>query len=212
MSLAPYVDDLWRVSQCSQGLSKAEEYLKTRGLNLFPDVGYVNLFSFGEKIISSSIVFFIRDCIGEFVGVETRSVFEKAYDTVWVDPDAIPLFGLSRLFYSTGVVLTESVMDAESINQLRMSGLCGLSVRGASMNLAKAYFLGVLLKDKDVYMAFDNDESGVKGAQGYQKFFMDKYGKQVMFLDFPGKDVNSFFLKRGSGFVKDHIVRQISPR
>ena len=208
MELSEFVDNLWSTAQWGKNLERAEEYLATRGLRLFSDVGYVNLFQFGEKILSGCLVFFIRDVIGNFVGVDTRSIQEKSFDSVWQDSNSIPLYGIGRVFGAKMVFLTESVLDAESLNQLGIEGACSVSLRTSSLNLAKAYYLGALLSEKDVYMAFDNDESGVKGAQAYQDFFRDKFGKQVSFLDFPYKDINSFLVKRGSGFVRKHIVDQ----
>lgn len=191
--------------------AKAEVYLKSRGLNLFPAAGFIDSFYFKGSFLNDYLAFFINDICGELTLIQARSKNERDYQSLWYKKECCHFYNIRAVLDAEAIILTEGVLDAESVLQ-SLGGHPGVTVMGlgtATISTAQKYFLAYLMVGKKAYLAFDNDDIGIKSARGLLDFYKFKFGMDFGIIDYPGKDPNSLLQKKGSGFVKTTFMSQI---
>ena len=190
----------------------ADEYLVSRGLRAFPDVGYMKVLPFRGRFLSDVVLFFIRDVMGEVVAIQTRGRSVKDYLTLWETEGSIPIFGAEQVPTAKTVVITESVINALSLRTVfpdLAPGIVFCSTLGANLPLQKNYFLSVLTFKKKLVLGFDNDSGGIKGASECASFRKEKFGLTSKILDFVGSDLNGSLNKYGAKFLYDTLLPQM---
>jgi len=202
---------LFEISTKPDNLEKAEEYLKSRGLSYVDNVGYVDLFPLTDhQIIVKSVVIFGTNVLGEINIAETRSITHKNYNKIFQDNNSIPIWRLNELIKtSCPVIITESVFDAEAINQ-NVDSVIAISAYSSSVSVHAIGFLSVFLNNRNVYVAFDNDNPGYQGTEKLTNTFKNDFGIDVKIVEFPYNDLNRFLQKVGKTKFKKHISAQVN--
>jgi len=124
--------------------------------------------------------------------------WQKAKEFQITNPSTlIPVpFPFNRaLLNKNKIIITEGHIDTLSIAQFLSKEYAYLAVPGI-YNAAEEYLC--LLKDKEIYIAFDQDEAGILGAKKLIEK-LDKYTKDITILQWQedfGKDLNEL-LKNG---------------
>lgn len=191
---------------------KAVAYLKTRGLIPFPGFYYVPILEYNGKVIRESVCMVSYNLMNEVSLIETRSTVSNSYDKLYVDKKSIPIWNIDKISSSHTVIITESIIDAETINQnINIDGVIAISTYRASFTLAQFHFIIAMCMDKNVIMAYDNDEAGDTNEVRFVNYAKNKYGKEINRLSYPYKDINEFYLTttRSIKLLKSSIMTLI---
>jgi hypothetical protein len=194
------------VSQSQKHLDKAEAYLKTRKLNLFKGVGYVDLFVDGDFIVSDSLIIASTTPKGVLTLVEARKLSTGVYSKFTRDDlEHIPAHNLHSIQDTR--IITEAVLDAESIEQ--HTGYETSSTLRASQG-ARNFHLIAACTRKHVVYALDNDGAGQQTTRSASMFFAENYPELTFdVLDYPTNDINNFLTKKGANVFRRRIKSQL---
>ena len=152
-------DNILRAMNTQENINIAIEYVtKKRGISFNPKTyGYVDLFPISEsEYITKSLVILTRDLDDTVTQIEVRNLSEKSYNKIYTDYNRIPINNISNAFDSDNIVVTESVIEADSINT-HISNLCAISMNSASIKKSQLYMLASISKGKRLYIALNND-------------------------------------------------------
>jgi len=170
----------------------AEVYLKKRKLlnSSIKPFGYISKYQGENFKILDSIIIPILDLDMKITGLECRSLKSEGairYNKLFAEEMSVPYYGLrNRNFTSDYVILTEGVMDTESLIQLGYNSVSGLR---ASLPNILLHYLAIYF-DR-IILAFDNDKAGKANAERVISFYHKHYKDIEMdVLDFKGKDLN----------------------
>jgi hypothetical protein len=105
------------------------------------------------------------------------------------------IFNLSKYANTKTLVLTEGEMDAIKLNQ---EGIAAISVTSGAEKFDKKF--AKKLKDKNLYICYDNDDAGLKGITKVLEFL--PYTKVITLPPF-AKDICEFF---SAGHVKKEFT------
>ena len=201
---------LYDTSLSDENREQALVHLSKRGIKkLSQDIGYVRIYGFdADTVISDSFLFYCFSLSGDLSQVETRSVEGKSFDKLYRNFDFVPVWNLHSVLSSHTVILTESVIDAESFNQFEVEGVTAISCMTASLNISQKVFLNFLLRSKKVFVAFDRDSIGVDRSTSFLKFSSERFGNDFRILDYLYKDLNDFLVNKPSLFL-GYILKQL---
>jgi len=170
----------------------ATKYLKSRKLknSQIKTIGYISIYRGDNFKIVDSIVIPILSLDMQVMGLECRSLKAEGvvrYNKLFAKELDIPIYGLRNPnFTSEYVIITEGVLDCESLQQLGYNSLSGL--RASLPNILLHYI--ALFFDK-IIIAFDNDKAGRANAERVIKFYKRHYPDiDIDVLDYRGKDIN----------------------
>jgi len=189
---------IYRLSLKNKSLAK--QYLKGRKLlnSKIKPFGYISLYKGENFKIVDSLVIPIVGLDMKVMGLECRSLKSDGvvrYNKLFSEDLDIPIYGLrSPNFTSDYAILTEGVLDAESLQQLGYNGISGLR---ASLPNILLHYLSMFF-DK-IILAFDNDTAGRNNAERVISFYSKHYPSiETDVLDYKGKDLN----KAKQSFIK----------
>ena len=174
---------------------KLVEYLRSRRLNPIEGVE-MRTIQIGSRFYLNAI--FIFNCGFDGVGKITHRSKDGIYNVIWEKDDSIPIYKIDEILRYDKIVITESVFDAESINQ-NIDGVLAITTGSASVRNKQLYLLSYLLKGKDVYIGFDNDEGG---NLGWEKIKRELGHLEPTRLSFPYNDLNKFLTEDHRYFRK----------
>jgi len=170
------------------------EYLDTRNLELVSDMYYCNGILYRD-VLYSGLFIVTYSTQGTVALIENRSL-GGVYTKIHQSEYTIPLWNINRIKDKKVIVITEAVIDAESINQILTSeDVIAISTFRASFTLAQFHFLMFLTSNTKLITAFDNDEAGVKATGRFESMAKEKYGVDVEHLSYPYNDINVFKCK-----------------
>jgi len=193
-------DELYQIARKES--PELTSYLGKRKLRDSGAIGYIKSTIYNDRVITNSILLFTRDSLGKIVQIEQRRMDNNSYNKIYTDMNAIPIFNIESVLFAETIIITESIHDAESINQ-NISGCVAISTNSASVKMKQILMLLVILIDKKVWIAFDNDSSGQINAKRLQEFLPN-----AELLDYPYNDLNEF-LKKNRSLFKSYILEQI---
>ena len=196
--------------QAIEGTTKATEYLNSRGLeNTFGAryISHCDVEINDTTFLKSAIIIPVYNVLGELIGLETRNTVNKQYFKLFADTSDIPLFGVERYYKEEAIIVTESAICAESINQANLP-IKAVSTMTSDVRALVMLYLAAIYKK--IYWAFDNDDSGKRATEEVTNFF------QLFFpnveqdtLMFPYKDPNEFLDKEGRSTFHKHLLKQL---
>lgn len=181
---------IYRLSLKNKDITK--KYLKGRKLtnSKIKPLGYISLYKGEDFKIVDSLVIPILSLDMKVMGLECRSLKADGvvrYNKLFSEELDIPLYGLRSLnFTSDYAILTEGVLDAESLQQIGYNAISGL--RASLPNILLHYL--ALFFDR-IIIAFDNDTAGRNNAERVISFYSKHYPAiETDVLDYKGKDLN----------------------
>lgn len=203
------LSDLYTKSVSDSSRELALSFLSKRGINsLSQDIGYIRMYGLdADVVINDSLLFYCFSLTGDLSQIETRSVSEKHFDKLYRNFDFVPVWNLMSVLNCHTVILTESVIDAESFNQFNVEGVAAISCMTASLNISQKIYLNFLLRSKRVFVAFDRDSIGVDRCESFIKFSKDRFNNDFRILDYLYKDLNDFLVNKPSIFLS-YIMKQ----
>ena len=188
---------------------KLSNYLSSRGLLPFDDCywcdGVVH-----NNIIYSGLFIIIRSADGEPTMVENRSVMGE-WTKVWSDPDRIPIWNTSAINKCNSIIITESILDAQSILQYTKHNNV-ISFMRASFTSSQFYLFSYLFNGKKIITLFDNDDGGKYGFNRL-KSMSSIFRFDVNKVSFPYNDVNEYLVRsprRFSQTINSLISEQLN--
>lgn len=187
---------------------KAKEYLASRKLDYFGDVGYILHAEFSGQHISNSLVIPVYSPLGDLVLLDTKNLSNGDYMKL-TEPESkyTPIHNLDSVVKHR--IVTEGVLNAETIRQCTKGYTVSSTLR-ASMN-AKTYHILAASVTDTIITAFDNDPAGQEATKTLMEFFKEFYPNiTIKILDFNYNDLNLFLIKHNKSVVGKHIDFQLS--
>ncbi len=175
---------------------------------------YWNIKNFSDDN-SGRIIFPITTYTGKIVGVQTRSITEKSYNSFYVNrrPES-HFFGLSRsindIWYRQAIILTEGPFD--QLIMERLVSPMAVSVLTSEISPSHAIFIRRFVKT--IFSCFDNDRAGVNGFWSlFNKNSSDVFIRKLRFpnLKKGDKDLSDFWKHSGDVKFRRHFLEQIEP-
>ena len=161
----------------------------------------------GHEILYNCVVFPLYDAKGAIVGMYGRNIHEEnEISHLYLPGPRSGIVNRQAVKRSQSIILTESVIDALTLYDQGFK------------NVIPAYGVNGLLDDhvslfngrvKEVYLVFDADESGRKGAEAAAIRLKEK---EIIphIVNLPDKDVNIFF-KRHTPEEFERLLRESNP-
>ena len=132
---------------------------------------------------------------GEVSLIENRSL-GGVYNKMYQAENTVPLWHVNEIREKKVIVITEAVIDAESINQVLTSeDVIAISTFRASFTLAQFHLLMFMTPNIKIITAFDNDEAGIKATERFENMAKEKYSRDVEHLSYPYNDINQYKCK-----------------
>lgn len=176
------------------------KYLRSRKLkdSVILPFGYISLYQGENFKIVDSIVLPIVNLNMKVMGLECRSLKSEGavrYNKLFADELDIPIYGLRNPYFTSEyVIITEGILDCESLLQLEYNCVSGL--RASLPNILLHYL--ALFFDR-IIIAFDNDRAGRSNTERIINFYAKHYKDiETDVLDYRGKDIN----KAKQSFIK----------
>jgi len=188
------------------------KYLADRCLKPFDNIYFCSNVLYKNHIYSG--LFIISHSLdGKVNLIENRSLF-NVYTKLYQAEDKIPIWGVKTIADAPTVIVTESVLDSETISQLNLPDISVISLFKASYSLAQFHYLMYGASNKTIITAFDNDDSGIRAGKKMAEMSVYKYNKTINSLPFPHKDINLFRCRSSSGmrFKRNiqHAIKGVS--
>ena len=170
------------------------EYLESRCIGYTQGLYYVKNMMYENSVLNGVIVE-ISSVDGGVSAIEYRSSMSGKWSKLYQNPDYVPIWGVSEALDADTIVITESVIDSESINQLNIDGVASISFLKSSFSLAQFHYSMFLFGEKNILTAFDNDESGNRSHDRFEYMANRDYGVTIGKLKYPYKDINEYRCK-----------------
>lgn len=195
------------LSYAKQHKGMASEYLKSRRLELFSDVGFAPVYSLGNNTATNALTIPVRDPSGALLLVDVKDVHTGVYSKYTVTgANNIPVYNLTNV--EPYRIVTEGVLNAESINQYLPDHVSSATLR-ASINTRMYHYLAASVH-KGIIFAYDNDRAGQDNTQSAINFYKEYYPElSINVLDFPYNDLNEFLCKKPKSFYLNYISKQL---
>ena len=206
-----FVKKVLTITNRPENVALAKEYInKERKLPCNPkSFGYVDMLPIDDTTyINKALMIFTRDITGEITQIVSRNIMIKHYDKLWTDRNAIPIYNMQNVIHHNTIIITESVIEAETINYT-IKGVCAISVNSASVKRSQLYLIASIMKGKRLFIALNNDGAGIENAKRIKSFMMDNFMIPSHFIDYPFNDLNKFYTTKGKKFFTSHIIREI---
>lgn len=206
-----FIKKVLTVTSRPENMVLAKKYVnKERRLPCNPkSFGYVDMLPVDDTTyINKALIIFTRDITGEITQIESRNIMIKHYDKLWTDRNSIPIYNIQNTIYYDTIVITESVIEAETINYA-IDNVCAISVNSASVKRSQLYLIASIMKGKKLFIALNNDSAGIENAKRIKRFMLDNFMIQSHFIDYPFNDLNKFYTTKGKKFFTSHIKREI---
>lgn len=204
------LQQLVKDSRTPENLAKATDYIESRKLAMFGEVGYIPFYKAGHLSVGDSLIIPIYSPNDDLILLDTRPIHEgkNAYRKVQVDDSThIPVYNV--LDMADYRLVTEGVINAESFGQNTDLDITACATLTASFNNRVLHYLAASVH-KGLIFALDNDSAGVKAAKRVLEFYKDYYPElNIILLDYPYNDLNDFLKKKGSSVFKRHMDNQI---
>lgn len=187
---------------------KAIEYLESRGLP------YDERFQFCHYIpnldLRNQLIIIGKSYGGKNNIVESRGLGTGVYSKLYQSSKSIPIWNLENYTGQKNIILTESAIDSKSIEILELEDTLVISTYRASFSASQYYYLLSLFMSNNIYVAFDQDKSGIENAtklinQAYRHFKKNIFMLEIL----GGKDSNEVLKKKGKDNLRKQILSQI---
>ena len=173
---------------------KLSKYLTSRCINSVDGLFWCDNVMH-NNIIYNGMFSIVTNTRGYVSLIENRSL-SGDYSKIYQDSNSVPLWGVNNIIQNNVIIVTESILDAESINDLKINDVWATSTFKSSFSLAQFHFLSFLTHNKKVILAFDNDDSGVNASNRYIDMSKNKYNNgTIQTLSFPYNDINAYKCK-----------------
>jgi len=208
--------------------SKAQEYLKTRGLTspeiyerfhigyadgtlprqreIIPNLKEMGILTEGEyETYSGYVILPVEDTSGELRGIYGRRLINKdQYDHKYLKGPHQGVFNARAFRVSKRIYLTECVIDALSLYQADIRESVSLFGAGGFTEDHIKYMKEN--QTEEIVLCLDSDEIGRRSAEKISKRLKEELGINCYRLDIPEgiKDINEWLLK---GMKKEDIVK-----
>lgn len=198
---------LVKESQKEENLVKVREYLSSRKLPMFSDVGYISAHVFSDgHTVSNSIILPVRSPVGGIQLAEARSLTGGYMKLNPSDFIGIPVYGLSTV--SDWKLVTEGIFNTRCFDLVDTSFTSVATLR-ASFGPRVMHYLSASVTT-GLLLAFDNDSAGIAATKRMLAFMTEYYPDlKVSLLDYPFNDLNDFLIRKGEEVFKTHMKRQI---
>lgn len=222
-----FIVNLSNLVYSDAGIKRAEEYARSRNLDpskfRFPwtvsgsdaSIFKGNTEKYPHFLFTDTLFIPIVDIEDptQLVAFEMRYLGDNPNRTRYMkiknSSDVFPLYftqDLHTIPQDTPVIVTEGVMDAESIRDLGMPIISPLT---ALQGVKWALFLYAV--SKKVFIAYDNDAGGLKAKDNFLKDLGEDNLLKNSFklLSYPGKDLNEAIKNFGKRTILEQIKNQL---
>lgn len=202
---------LERIYNQDKNIISRDKYLESRGLS--PDSRFQFCHLLPSINLRDQLLIFGKNVNGQNNIVESRSMHDGKYNKLYTSEISIPIWNIENYQGQSHIIITESAIDAESVNQSLTSedkeSIIALSTYRSSMVMSQFYFLMVLFFSKNLYTMFDNDKGGVENTKRILHLASSRFKKDMGIIEIDGEDVNRVLTTKGKIKLIESIKQQL---
>jgi 5S rRNA maturation endonuclease (ribonuclease M5) len=107
------------------------------------------------------------------------------------------------------IIITEAVLDAESIQLLDVEDTLAISTYRASYSISQFYYIMAVFPNTNIFVCYDQDRAGIENAKKLIDSSSRLFNKQVHMIELSAKDPNKVLTSKGVNSLKKEILDQL---